>query len=238
MPDRPRTPPTGPAATRTSRTRRAPAPSPYVGRPWLSAYAAGVPHDVEVPNEPLGWLLDQAAAAFPTAIAVSYFGASMTYARLRATVETFASALAGLGVRPGDRVALVLPNCPQYVVAFFATMRLGAVVVPHNPLYTATELRHQLRDCGATAVICLDRTYPAVAAVRADTGVREIVVADLAEHLPLTQRALLHLPLSRARAQRAALVAPVSPAPGVHRYSSLLRRAPTPFGPVAVDPGR
>src|SRR3954464_1423621 len=98
----------------------------YDARPWLSSYPTEVPHDYDIPSVPLTRFLDDAAESFPTAIAVTFLGTTLTYARLRSDVDSFAGALAALGVRKGDRVALILPNCPQNVIAFYAILRLGA----------------------------------------------------------------------------------------------------------------
>jgi len=167
----------------------------YDDRPWLTSYPAGVPSDPDVPLVPLTRLLDDATSAYPEHVALAFLGARTTYRELSRQVELFARVLADLGVGKGDRVALVLPNCPQNVVAVFAALRLGAVVVEHNPLYTEAELRHQLADCGATVVVCLDRVHAAVAQVQPDTAVRKVVVTSILDALPRRQQLLLNLPL-------------------------------------------
>ena len=148
--------------------------SGYGSRPWHRWYARGVPFEVEVPDVALTRLLDDAARDFPKNIALAFLGRTMDYRTLARSVDRFAGALAGLGVTKGDRVALVLPNCPQNVIAFFAVLRLGAVVVQHNPLYTPSELRHQLADSGATVAIVYDGAYDRVARARADTALRHV----------------------------------------------------------------
>jgi long-chain acyl-CoA synthetase len=208
----------------------------YADKPWLASYPPDVPADYDFPDVPLTRLLDDAAASFPTTTALAFLGTRITYRELKDQVDRFATALAGLGVGKGDRVAIVLPNCPQNVVAFFAALRIGAVVVEHNPLYTEAELAHQLADCGAEVVVCLDKVYDTVAAVRARTSVREIVVASVVEYLPSKQRLLLQLPLAKARRTKADISAPVPKAPGVRRFLSLLHAAKTPARQVALDP--
>ena len=111
-----------------------PAATAYLDRPWLAAYPPGVPADHDFPEVPLTRLLDDAAAAFPTTTALAFLGSRISYRDLLDSVDRFATALAGLGVSKGDRVAVVLPNCPQNVITTFAALRLGAVVVQHNPL--------------------------------------------------------------------------------------------------------
>jgi long-chain acyl-CoA synthetase len=199
--------------------------SAYADRPWLASYPEGVPADFDFPKVPLTRLLDDAASSFPTGTALAFLGSTMTYRQLKDAVDRCAAGLRGLGVSKGDRVAIVLPNCPQNVITFFAALRLGAVVVQHNPLYTPSELRQQLADCGATVVVCLDRVHDAVAAVRADTDVRHVVVTSLADHLPRSTRLKLRLPVGRARRMRAELLAPVPKGAPVTSFRSLLRSA-------------
>src|SRR3954447_616434 len=134
----------------------------YDARPWLASYPPDIPTSFEFPQVPLTRLLDDAAAAFPAGVALAAGATTFTYRRLRELVDRFAGGLAGLGVTAGDRVALVLPNCPQHVVAFFATLRLGATVVQCNPLSTEAELAEQLADCSPAVAICLDRTLTTV----------------------------------------------------------------------------
>ncbi|MBC7372914.1 MAG: AMP-binding protein, partial [Frankiales bacterium] len=168
-------------APQTRRRTANSAPSVYADRPWLASYPDGVPADYEFPNVPLTRLLDDAASSFPTGTALAFLGATLTYRELKGQVDAFAWALRDLGVGKGDRVAIILPNCPQNVIAFYAALRLGAVVVQHNPLYTQAELRHQLADCGAKVAVCLDRVYAGVAAVRADTALEHVVVTSIAD---------------------------------------------------------
>jgi len=225
---------------RQSDPDRATAPEPaavgYADRPWLSSYAEGVPTDPEFPQVPLTQLLDDAAAAYPEQVALAFLGAVVSYRQLRADVDRFAAALAGLGVSKGDRVALVLPNCPQNVIAFFATLRLGAVVVEHNPLYTEAELRHQLADCGARVVICLDRVYATVAAVRAGTAVEHVVTTSIADWLPRAAQLRLRLPLAKARKARAETVAVLPAGAPVKDFRALLRGAAAASRQTPVDP--
>ena len=212
------------------------ADSPYAARPWLRSYPEGVPADFDFPAVPLTRLLDDAASSFPTGTALAFLGTRLSYRELKESVDRFASALAGLGVGKGDRVAIVLPNCPQNVITFFAALRLGAVVVQHNPLYTDTELRHQLSDCGARVVVCLDRVYDAVARVRRDTALEHIVVTSLADYLPRTTRLKLSLPVAKARRARAEITAPLPKGAPVKQFLALLKRAGQPAAQAPVDP--
>src|ERR1051326_814004 len=115
---------------------------------WLKSYPQGGPKTRETPRPPLPKLLEDAAATYPNNPATDFEGARMTYAELKAAVDRFASALATLGVKKGTRVGFILPNIPQNVIAYYATLRLGGVVVENNPQYTDRELSHQLEDAG------------------------------------------------------------------------------------------
>jgi long-chain acyl-CoA synthetase len=183
--------------------------SPLSGRPWLASYAPGVSPEVVVPGASLPEMLEDSGRRFGSRVALDFFGAETTYTQLADQVSRAANALRIEGVRAGDRVALVLPNCPQHVVAFYAVLRLGAIVVEHNPLYTAPELKHQLADCGATVVVCWDKTAPMIDGLRAQTSVQIILAVDLSSALPLRKRFALRLPVPKARAARRAMTGPV-----------------------------
>jgi long-chain acyl-CoA synthetase len=200
-------------------------PRTYAGQPWLDLYPEGVPTSYEFPKFALTRLLDDATGSFPDHVALAFLGAKTTYKELRDQVDRFAGVLAGLGVKKGDRVALVLPNCPQNVIAFFATLRLGAVVVEHNPLYTETELRHQLADCGATVVVCLDRVYETVAKVKKDTSVQHVIVTSLVDYLPRADQLKLRLPVAKAKKQRAEISATLPKGSGAKDFKALLKGA-------------
>lgn len=198
-------------------------------RPWHDSYAPGVPPVVDVPDEPLLAALDRAAAAWPDRVAVDFMGAPTTYAELAGAVARGASALRDLGVGAGDRVAIALPNCTSHVVAFYATLRLGAVVVEHNPTYTAGELQHQLADSGATVALVWEKAVPAALEAQPGTAVRTVVAVDVSADLPAVKRFALRLPLPAARRTRAALrTTPPAGTPVWHRL--VAGAAPLPAG--------
>ena len=207
----------------------------YDARPWLAFYPEDVPADFDFPRVPLTHLLDDAAATFPAAVAVSSEGAQLTYSELRDRVDRLAGGLAGLGVGVGDRVAVLLPNCPQHVISFFAVLRLGAVVVQCNPLATAAELRRQVIDARAVAVICLDGNLDVVQELRADAGLRTVVVTTLADELPSAARLRLRLPLPSARADRRRLLADVPKNADVVWFRDIVRSS-APARQADVDP--
>ncbi|MDP3950888.1 long-chain-fatty-acid--CoA ligase [Microbacterium sp.] len=178
---------------------------PYESRRWLASYAEGVPAEIGEPTQTLPEMMAASVKAFGRRPALVFFGAVTTYRELGEQIERAAEGLRRLGVGKGDRVALVLPNCPQHVVAFYAALRLGAIVVEHNPLYTPRELRHQFEDHGARVAIVWDKAVDMVAGFPADLKVEHIVSVDLTAAMPLSKRLALRLPVPKARASRAKL---------------------------------
>src|SRR5215204_6116849 len=140
-------------------------------RPWLASYAEGVPDEIEEQRGSLYDLVHDAVAEYGDHVALEFFGRDTTYSELGDQIERAAEGLRLLGVQQGDPVAIVLPNCPQHVVAFYAVLRLGAIVVEHNPLYTPRELRHQFEDHGARVVIAWDKVVETIQAFPADVSV-------------------------------------------------------------------
>lgn len=199
------------------------ATSPYATRPWLSSYAEGVPHEIDEPSQTLPEMLAESVQTHGDRPALEFFGATTTYRELGDLVDRAAEGLRRLGVRAGDRVALVLPNCPQHVVAFYAALRLGAIVIEHNPLYTPRELRHQFEDHGARFAIVWDKIADTVADFPSDLALEQIVSVDITRAFPLGKRLALSLPIAKARTARAQLTAaPTSKRP--RAWETLLGR--------------
>ena len=211
--------------------------SPYAARPWLASYPPGVPADFAFPEVPLTRLLDDAAASFPMRTALAFLGLTMSYREVREAADHLASGLAGLGVRKGDRVSLVLPNCPQHVLTVYAVLRLGGVVVQHDPGSTAAELRAQLADCGSRVVVCLDRVHGTVVGLRGGTAVQAVVVTSLADYVPSWVRLRARLPLPASRRTRDRLEAPVQPDAATVPFLRLVK-TPTAARQTPVDPRR
>ncbi|AJM77584.1 long-chain-fatty-acid--CoA ligase [Rathayibacter toxicus] len=197
-------------------------------RPWLRSYAPGVPTELTLPSGSLIDIITESARLYPHQVALEFFGRSTSYRQLADEIEKAAEGLRRLGVRSGDPVALILPNCPQHVVAFYAILRLGAVVVEHNPRYTPRELRHQFEDHGARIAIAWDRVVPTVQDLPEDVGVTTVIAVDLTRALPTGLRVALRLPLPRSRRFRAALTGPER---GAVRWESLLRHRLSPAQP-------
>lgn len=213
------------------------AESPYASRPWSTSYAEGVPLEIDEPSQTLPEMLAASVARYGKKTALEFFGAPTTYRELGDQVSRAAEGLRRLGVRAGDRVALVLPNSPQHVVAFYAALRLGAIVIEHNPLYTPRELRHQFEDHGARFAIVWDKLADTVAEFPADLALEKIISVDITTALPFAKRLALRLPVAKAKAAREQLTsAPRSKRPQAWEklltHGTLSRKHP---GPVLDD---
>lgn len=192
-------------------------------RPWIASYAPGVPAEIGELSGSLVDIIEQSAAEYPDAVALEFFGAETTYAQLKDQIDRAAEGLRQLGVRKGDRVAIILPNCPQHIAAFYAAHRLGAIVVEHNPLYTPREMRHQFEDHGATFAIAWDKVVEILQDFPEDLRPETIVSVDITRAMPSAMRFALRLPIAKARESRAQLTARVT---GTIPWQKLLEYAP------------
>ena len=161
-------------------------------KPWTKFYEPGVPASLTYPNVALYDLVAEACQKYPDKTAIKFIlsyiaggrltvGGKMTYRQLDQAINAFAGALHDMGVRKGDRVALMMPNAPQFVIAFFGAARIGATVVNFNPTYTAPEIKHQLVDSGAETMVIWNMAYPRLKAIQAETKVKNVIVAYIHE---------------------------------------------------------
>ena len=204
---------------------------PDFHRPWTRHYAEGVPQNLKLPEGSLVDMVEGSISKYGSKPALQFFGATTSYRDMGDQIRRAAAGLKRLGVKRGDRVALVLPNAPQHVVAFYAVLRLGAVVVEHNPLYTDRELRHQFEDHGATVAVVWDKTVDRIQSLPADIPVRTIVSVDLISAMPRTTQLALKLPIPAARRSRAALAPEKKPRSAGRRvvaWKDLLDHRPLP----------
>ncbi|MDQ2744085.1 MAG: long-chain fatty acid--CoA ligase [Chloroflexota bacterium] len=198
-------------------------------RPWVTHYDPGVPSEIEDPGLTLPGMFQRTAELYPRRVATIFHHAKVTYGDMWRQIERFATGLRELGVQPGDRVAVMLPNLPQYLVAFFGALRAGAVVVPTNPLYTQHELEYQLADAGATVIVTLDQLFWRVQAALPSTEIRAVILTDVGAALPTHLRPLF------AVKQRREGVRMVPSGGIVHRFAEVLKVAGVPT-PVSARP--
>ncbi|MCC6498171.1 MAG: AMP-binding protein [Propionibacteriaceae bacterium] len=200
--------------------------------PWTRHYQPGVPDEIDLPTESLVALYERSVAEAGSSVATEFFGRTTTYAELGDQIARAAEGLRRLGVQAGDRVAIVLPNCPQHVVAFYAVLRIGAVVVEHNPLYTERELRHMFEDHAARVAICWDVAVAKLRALPDDLALERIISVNLLKAFPTLKRLALQLPVPKLRATRDRLT---QPAPGTVSWEQFL--AAPPIAPGHPRPG-
>ena len=200
-----------------------PGQNPLAHRPWLKNYSPGVAADVHLSETSLSHLIDDAVRDVPHKVALEFFGATTTYAELGSQIDRAAEGLRLAGVQAGDRVALILPNCPQHIIAFYAILRLGAIVVEHNPLYTGAELRHMFEDHGAKAAIVWDKISGHITGLPDDIRPAHIYAVNLIKAMPALTRVALKLPVKKARESREKLE---GAAPGTTSWAQLLKSPP------------
>ncbi|MGH2680954.1 MAG: long-chain-fatty-acid--CoA ligase [Actinomycetota bacterium] len=207
-------------------------------RPWFRVWRAGVPKTVApFPEQSAFHLLADSAAGFPESTAIAFFGKHLTYRELLLEVERFSAVLAGLGVQAGDRVGLLLPNSPQYVIAWYACQRLGAIVVGNNPLYTQRELSHQIKDCSPSVMIVLDQLFPAWAAIQDEVSVREVIVTKLTDYMRFPLNLLAPIKFRKDAKHEGKPWPPVPPGARVRWWKEAVEAAGTPPPVADVDAG-
>ncbi len=198
-------------------------------RVWLAKYPSKVPPTLTYPEVPLDQLLRDTASKYPSATATIFYGAKMTYREIDEAATAFAGALARLGIELGDRVGVLLPNSPPFVIAYYGIIRRGGIVVQMNPLLSVHELRNELNDSGAVALVTTDPLLDKAAEACQGTGVRHIVVASPAAYVPLLMR-----PIVKAKARPKGEVR-FPEGVQVHSFESLLREGHKPHR-VDFDP--
>jgi len=189
-----------------------------IKRPWLERYDKGVPHHIDYPNVPLYYFVEEAALKHPDQVAMIIKDGKVTYRQFNELSDRMAAALAGLGVKKGDRVAILMANCPQFLISYFGILKAGGIVVACNPLYSPRELAHQLADCGAETIIVMSSLYGVVKQIQGETAIKNVVVTNIKEYFPPHLKLLFTLLMEKKQGHRAELVA------GDHWFQELLSR--------------
>ena len=157
-------------------------------RPWLKSYPDGLPSDIDIPNVSLAQAFDEAAEKWKDKTAICFYGRKISYRELRNLVDRFAAALHGLGVQKGDRVALFLLNSPQFAIAYFGALKIGAILTPINPVYVTPEVKYQLEDSRADTIVCQDILYDFVE--KTGLNLKRIILTGIGEYLPRVKKFL------------------------------------------------
>jgi len=196
-------------------------------RVWHKSYAPGVPPAIEPERITMAEVLRRTAGRFPERAAFVFMGRKIAFKELESLVNRFTRALAGLGVKAGDKVATLLPNLPQHVIANHACYRLGAVTVMNNPLYSERELEQQLNDSDARFLIALDLLLPRALKIKAATKIETIITCHINDYLPFPIKQLYPF-------VKKAMYRKVVPGPGVHPFLDLIGRYPDDPVPIAA----
>jgi long-chain acyl-CoA synthetase len=204
--------------------------NPYLAKPWLGHYEAAVPEHLQYDPICLPDCLKRSATTYPEKMALSFQGYRVSFAGLNEMVDRFATCLTDFGVRKGDSVAILLPNMIPCVAAYYASMRIGAITVMNNPLYSDRELLHQFNDSEAKVLITLDLLGNRMIDLRPQTQIKQIVITSIGDYLPFPKNLLFPLV-----GKKKGLAAQVNPAQDVYRWKTLIARyAPAP-PQVALD---
>ena len=188
-------------------------------RIWHGSYAPGVPRELDFEKITMPEVLTRTAGRFPDRTALIFMGKKISYRELEALVNRFARALTAIGVKAGDKVALLLPNMPQFVIANYAALRIGAVAVMNNPLSTEEELADQLNESDSTTLVTLDLLFPRAVALKEKTGIRSIVACHITDYLPFPGNKLLPF-------LQKALYLKIAPEPGIYEFLPFLDNHP------------
>lgn len=193
--------------------------SAFEERSWLKHYAEWTPHTLDYGDTTLLSMYDDNLAAKRDKPATWFFGKVLSFGEIDEDVRSAAAGLRALGVRRGDHVAIALPNCPQHVAVLYAILKLGAVAVEHNPLYTAHELTEPFRDHGARVAVIWDKATPTFEKLRGTTELKTIVAVNMIEAMPKMKQLALRLPVPKLRKVRTTMT---GPAPHTIPWSTLV----------------
>ncbi len=186
-------------------------------KPWLQSYESGVEASLKYPEQPLPSFLSDSASRFPNRDALLFYGKSISYKELDELSNRFAQSLIRLGVRKGDRVAVMLPNVPQCVIAYCGVLKTGAICVYVNPLLMERELEFQLADSGATVIVALDQFYPRIQKVLNKTALKWVVLSNVRDYLPTLLKWFYPF-----KAKREGTWVPVEKKPPIYDFCKLL----------------
>jgi len=198
----------------------------YSDKPWVQHYEKGVPDTIQFEDACLPTFLERSAINFQDHTALIFQGFKVSYRELNDMVNRFSSCLKSFGIQQGDSVAILLPNCIPCVVGYYAIMKIGAIAVMNNPLYSDRELLHQFNDSGSRLLLTIDLLGNRMIDLRPRTGIEHIVYTSIGDYLPFPKNLLFPLVGKKKK-----LAADVKPAPNVHRWKSVLSSAtPDPVG--------
>ncbi|MBI5602299.1 MAG: AMP-binding protein [Deltaproteobacteria bacterium] len=206
----------------------------YLTKPWLKYYSEGVPAEVEIPEISVPELFDQVVEKFGNKPALIFYGKKIQYRELKELVDRLATALADLGVKKGDTVALYLLNSPQYVISYFATLKLGAKVTPISPVYTSIEVKHQVEDSEARTVVCQDILYDNLQ--KSGAKFDRVILTSINEYLPALKKLFGKGSQGKGPGGSPPPSIEALKGAGVYSFQDLIKKYPPQPPKVAIDP--
>ena len=208
----------------------------YLTKPWLQHYHKDVPATIEYSEKSLVDLFDETAQKYANQTAVIFYGNKISFKKLHDEVNRFATALSQMGVKKGDKVALYLLNSPQYIIAYFATLKVGGTVTPISPVYTSSEVTHQLTDSGAKTVVCQDILYDNIE----KTGLKldRVYLTGISDYLPTIRRMIGKSVLRKAFSELEVPIPKIDESAGFYRMKDLIKKTTPNLPTVEIDPAK
>jgi len=206
----------------------------YTERPWVKFYPEGVPESIEIPERSLSEVFDEVTTKYGDRTAVIFYGTNISFKKLREDVDRFATALHELGIKKGDRIALYLLNSPQYIIAYFGALKVGATLTPISPVYTSIEVKHQLEDSQATSIVCQDLLYDNVE--RTGLELKHVILTGIGDYLSLSARLRARNVLGRVYSQMEVPSSELTKRPGFYQFHELVKQYPPNPPSVEINP--
>ncbi|MCM3673473.1 MULTISPECIES: long-chain-fatty-acid--CoA ligase [Peribacillus] len=200
-------------------------------KPWQAIYPEQIPAVLSYEDKPLYSFLKESAEEFPDKVSIHFQGKELSFREVHESALKFAAYLKSIGLQKGERVAVMLPNCPQGVISFFGILMAGGVVVQTNPTYTERELEYQMKDSGAKIILAMDILFPRVTAVASRTDIEHIIVTAIKEYLPFPKNLIYPF----IQKKQYGIVINVEHAGNHHLFSEIMKRRVTEVVTVPVD---
>jgi long-chain acyl-CoA synthetase len=206
----------------------------YEEKPWLKFYPSQVPPDIDMPLKSISQTFDEATEKWKSRTAIIFYGTEIKYQALRERVDRFATALFSLGIKKGDRVAMLLLNSPEFVIAYYGAMKVGATITPISPVYVSNEIKHQLEDSGAETIICQDMLYSGIEKIGGK--LKNVILANISESLPPLKKFMGKSILRGVYQKMAVPSANIVKREGFHQFQELIKKYPPDPPKVEINP--
>ncbi|MBW1642551.1 MAG: AMP-binding protein [Deltaproteobacteria bacterium] len=206
----------------------------YLSKPWLKYYPEDIPQEVDIPDISVPKLFDDVADKYSSNTALIFYGKKLSYKKLKELTDRFAAALADMGVKKGDTVAMYLLNCPQFIITYFGALKAGAKVTPISPVYTSIEVKHQIEDSEAKTLVCEDILYDNVE----QTGFKfdNVILTNIGDYLPTLKKMFGKSVMGNAYQGLKVPTPKYMEQKGIHLFSKLVKKYPAQAPDVKIDP--